>query len=243
VKRPVATIITTGDEVVAPVVVPEPGQIRDVNSFTLTALAAAAGCETRLADRIPDSCAGLLDTLQKAAPESDFILVSGGSSVGDRDFTLAAITALPDVELLFHGVSLKPGKPTLLARQNHTLIFGVPGHTVAAMTVFQEIVEPTLAAWQGISVAPCRMLVRAQLGSPLRPDRERDEIFRVRLEATGENLTAWPLPAKSGLITVMTRAQGMVFTQAGQSELRAGDEVEVQVLPDRLGGFVQGVLR
>lgn len=243
VKRPVATIITTGDEVVAPGVVPEPGQIRDVNSFTLTALAVAAGCETRRAGRIPDSCAGLLDTLQKAVPESDFVLVSGGSSVGDRDFTTAAITALPDVELLFHGVSLKPGKSTLLARQNHTLIFGVPGHTVAAMTVFQEIVEPTLAAWQGISEEPCRIAVRAQLGSPLRPDRERDEIFRVRLEAKGENLTAWPLPAKSGLITVMTRAHGMVFTQAGQSELRAGDEVEVQVLPDRLGGFVQGVLR
>lgn len=243
VKRLVATIITTGDEVVAPVMVPEPGQIRDVNSFTLSALAEAAGCEARLADRIPDSCTGLLDTLQRAVAESDLILVSGGSSVGDRDFTTAAITGLSGIELLFHGVSLKPGKPTLLARRESTLIFGVPGHTVAAMTVFQEIVEPTLAAWQGMTEPPCRIAVRAKLGSPLRPDRERDEIFRVRLETTGDDLTAWPLPAKSGLITVMARAHGMVYTQAGQPELQTGAEVAVQVLPDRLRGLFLGVLR
>ena len=243
VKRPVATIITTGDEVVAPGSSPKPGQIRDVNSFTLAALAAAAGCETHLAERIPDSCSGLSATLQNALRESDLILVSGGSSVGDRDFTTAAIAALPEVELLFHGIALKPGKPTLLARCGNTLIFGVPGHTVAAMTVFQEIVAPALAAWQGMSWPPCRIAVRGKLGASLRPDRERDEIFRVQLEKTADGLTVWPLPAKSGLITVMTRAHGMVYTQAGQPELQAGDEVEVQLLPDRLNGLYQGGLR
>lgn len=243
VKRPVAAIIATGDEVVAPGSILKPGQIRDVNSFTLSALAAAAGCETRLVERIPDSCSELSVALQNALCEADLILVSGGSSVGDRDFTTAAIAALPDVELLFHGIALKPGKPTLLARQGNTMIFGVPGHTVAAMTVFQEIVAPALAALQGMSWPPCRIAVRGKLGAPLRPDRERDEIFRVQLEKKGDDLIVWPLPAKSGLITVMTRAHGMVYTQAGQPELLAGDEVEVQVLPDRLNGICQGVLR
>ena len=242
-KRPVATIITTGDEVVAPGSSLKPGQIRDVNSFTLSALVAAAGCEPRLAERIPDSCSDLSATIRNALREADLILVSGGSSVGDRDFTTAAIAALPDVELLFHGIALKPGKPTLLARCGNTMIFGVPGHTVAAMTVFQEIVAPALAAWQGMSWPPCRIAVRGKLGVSLRPDRERDEIFRVQLEKNGEGLTVWPLPAKSGLITVMTRAHGMVYTQAGQPELRVGDEVEVQVLPDRLDGICQGGLR
>ena len=242
-KRPVATIITTGDEVVAPGSSLKPGQIRDVNSFTLSALAAAAGCEPHLAERIPDSCSELSTTLRNALRESDLILVSGGSSVGDRDFTTAAIAALPDVEILFHGIALKPGKPTLLARCGNTMIFGVPGHTVAAMTVFQEIVAPALAALQGIAAPSCRVFVRAKLGAPLRPDRERDEIIRVQLEKNGEGLTVWPLPAKSGLITVMTRAHGMVYTQAGQPELLAGAEVEVQVLPDRLNGICQGELR
>ena len=242
-KRPVATIITTGDEVAAPGGSLNPGQIRDVNSFTLSALAAAGGCEIHLAERIPDSCSELSAILQNALRESDLILVSGGSSVGDRDFTTAAIAALPDVEILFHGIALKPGKPTLLARCGDTMIFGVPGHTVAAMTVFQEIVAPALAAWQGMSWPPCRIAVRGKLGASLRPDRERDEIFRVQLEKTADGLTVWPLPAKSGLITVMTRAHGMVYTQAGQPELQAGDEVEVQLLPDRLNGLYQGGLR
>ena len=243
VKRPIATIITTGDEVVAPGSSLKPGQIRDVNSFTLSSLAAAAGCETHLAERISDSCSELSATLRNALREADLILVSGGSSVGDRDFTTAAIAALPDVEILFHGIALKPGKPTLLARCGNTMIFGVPGHTVAAMTVFQEIVASAIAARQGMSWSPCRIAVRGKLGASLRPDRERDEIFRVQLEKNGDGLTVWPLPAKSGLITVMTRAHGMVFTQAGQPELRAGDEVEVQVLPDRLNGLYQGGLR
>jgi molybdopterin molybdotransferase len=242
-KRPVATIITTGDEVVAPGSSLKPGQIRDVNSFTLSSLAAAAGCETHLAERIFDSCSELSATLRNALRESDLILVSGGSSVGDRDFTAAAIAALPDVEILFHGIALKPGKPTLLARCGNTMIFGVPGHVVAAMTVFQEIVAPALAALQGMSWPPCRIAVRGKLGAPLRPDRERDEIFRVQLEKKGDDLIVWPLPAKSGLITVMTRAHGMVYTQAGQPELMAGDEVEAQVLPERLNGICQGVLR
>ena len=243
VKRPVATIITTGDEVAAPGSILKPGQIRDVNSFTLSALAAAAGCEIRLAERISDSCSDLSATLQNALRESDLILVSGGSSVGDRDFTTAAIAALPDVEILFHGIALKPGKPTLLARCGNAMIFGVPGHTVAAMTVFQEIVAPALAAWQGMSWPPCRIAVRGILGASLRPDRERDEIFRVQLEKNGDELIVWPLPAKSGLITVMTRAHGMVYTQAGQPELLAGAAVEVQVLPARLNGNCQGELR
>ena len=242
-KRPVATIITTGDEVVAPGSSLKPGQIRDVNSFTLSSLAAAAGCETHLAERLSDSCSELSATLRNALNESDLILVSGGSSVGDRDFTAAAIAALPDVEILFHGIALKPGKPTLLARCGNTMIFGVPGHVVAAMTVFQEIVAPALAALQGMSWPPCRIAVRGKLGAPLRPDRERDEIFRVQLEKKGDDLIVWPLPAKSGLITVMTRAHGMVYTQAGQPELMAGDEVEAQVLPERLNGICQGVLR
>ena len=243
VKRPVATIISTGDEVVAPGSILKQGQIRDVNSYTLSALATAAGCETRLTKRVFDSCSSLLTILQNTVPESDLILVSGGSSVGDRDFTTAAIAALSDVEILFHGVALKPGKPTLLARCGNTLIFGVPGHTVAAMTVFQEIVAPALAAGQGMFWPPCRITVRGKLGASLQPDRERDEIFRVQLEKSGKGLTVWPLPAKSGLITVMTRAHGMVLTQAGQPELRAGDEVEVQILPDRLNGLYQGGLQ
>lgn len=243
VKKPVVTVITTGDEIVPPEASPLPGQIRDVNSFTLAALAELAGCEVIQAERVADSQDGLTAVLQAAMSTSDLILVSGGSSVGDRDFTTVAVQSLPGAQTLFHGVALKPGKPTLLAMVGHTAVFGIPGHTVAAMTVFQEIVEPALAARQGMLTSEARFVIQARLGAGLRADAERDEIFRVRLEQTAAGVIAWPLPAKSGLVTVMTRAQGMVYIPAGQPELRVDDLVEVRVLADRVGGNWRGGAR
>lgn len=242
-KKPVVTVITTGDEIVSPEVVPLPGQIRDVNSFTLSALAETAGCDVVQAGRVPDCLDGLTAVLQTALVKSDLILISGGSSVGDRDYTTTAVRALPGVRLLFHGVALKPGKPTLLAMVGGTAVFGIPGNTVAAMTVFHEIVEPALAARQGMAASDSRFVIQARLGSCLRPDSDRDEIFRVQLEQTAEGVVAWPLPAKSGLITVMTRAHGMVYAQAGQPERQPGELVEVQVLMDRVSGKWRGAAR
>lgn len=243
IKKPVVTVVTTGDEIIPPEATPLPGQIRDVNSFTLAALAELAGCEVIQAERVADSQEGLTAVLQAALATSDLILVSGGSSVGDRDYTTVAVESLPGARTLFHGVALKPGKPTLLAMVGHTALFGIPGHTVAAMTVFHEIVKPALAARQGMSVDDGRFVIQAQLGTELRPDAERDEIFRVRLEQTESGVIAWPLPAKSGLVTVMTRAHGMVYLPAGHAKLQAGDPVDVQLLVERLGGNWQGRVR
>ena len=242
VKKPVVTVVSTGDEIVSPDTIPEPGQIRDVNSFTLCALAENAGCEVRLNKRVPDSQDGLLTVLIAAVAESDVVLVSGGSSVGERDFTTTAVQALPDVKILFHGIALKPGKPTLMAVAGDTVLFGLPGHTVAAATVFQEIVEPALYARQGIKTASTRFVIEAELGAPLRTDLEREEIIRVRLEQRPDRVLAWPLPAKSGLITTLSRAQGLIYVKAGQAPMQAGETVAVQVVMDRVNGMWQGVL-
>jgi molybdopterin molybdotransferase len=243
IKKPIVTVLTTGDEIIDPGEQPKPGQIRDVNSYTLTALAEEAGCEVRLPDKIPDDQDLLLTALTAAVAESDIVLISGGSSVGDRDFTTSAVQALPGVTVLFHGVALKPGKPTLMAVVGETAVFGIPGHTVAAMTVFQEIVAPAIAARLGMPQDCGRVFIRARLGEALRPDLDRDEIFRVRLERRNDGVIAWPLPARSGLITVMTRADGMVYAKAGQAELQAGEVVEVQLLLDRMCGTWRGELR
>jgi len=243
IKKPVVTVVSTGDEIVSPDTVPEPGQIRDVNSFTLCALAENAGCEVHLNQRVPDSQAGLLMVLITAVAESDVVLVSGGSSVGDRDFTTTAVQALPDVKILFHGIALKPGKPTLMAVVGDTVLFGLPGHTMAAATVFQEIVEPALYARQGIKNASSRFVIEAELGAPVRTDLEREEIIRVRLEQRSDKVVAWPLPAKSGLITTMSRAQGMIYAKAGQAPMQTGDSVAVHVVMDRVNGMWQGVIR
>ncbi len=242
-KKPIVTVITTGDEIVPPHAIPLPGQIRDVNSYTLFALAEAAGCEVQLTERIPDSLEELLAMLKAAVSRSDIVLVSGGSSVGDRDFTTQAVQALPDIKVLFHGIALKPGKPTLMALAGNTVLFGIPGNTVAAMTVFREIVEPAVAAWQGDAKRLPQFVVRARLGASIRPDSERTAIFRVRLEQKNGELVAWPLSDKSGLITVMTRAHGEVRTEAGQAQLQTGESVNVRLAIDRVGGIWEGAVQ
>ena len=243
VKKPVVTVVTTGDEIVSPGVASQPGQIRDVNSFTLSALAETAGCEVRPALRVPDSQERLLSVLKEAVRESDVVLISGGSSVGDRDFTTSAVQVLPGSKILFHGVALKPGKPTLMAMVGETVVFGIPGNTVAAMTVFAEIVAPALSVLQGHLQEPPRFVIQAKLGVSLYPEAERDAIFRVHLEQRGDIVVAWPLSAKSGLITVMTKAHGSVYAKAGQREMPAGATVEVQILPDRVSGLWHGAAR
>lgn len=242
-KKPVVTVVTTGDEIVSPGETPEPGQIRDVNTYTLSALSREAGCDLYSTYRVTDSLKDLKAVLSDAVRMSDVILISGGSSVGERDFTTAAVQALPGVKILFHGVSMKPGKPLLMAVMGKTVLFGIPGHTVAAMTVFREIVEPALAVFQGTSDRIPQFFIQARLGTELTPDKERDEIFHVRLECREGKIWAWPLPAKSGLISVMTRAQGVLYTNAGQATKRVGETVDIRVLPNRLEGPWRGGLR
>lgn len=243
VKKPAVTVVTTGDEIVSGAGTLKTGQIWDVNSYTLAALSEEAGCVVRRIVRVRDSEAALASVLAEAAGESDVVLISGGSSVGGRDYTAAAIMKLSGAKIQFHGVALKPGKPSLLAMTSSTALFGLPGHTVAAITVFREIVRPALAALQRERAALPQLAVRAKLGAALQPDRHREEIFRVRLEQQGGAVIAWPLPPKSGLISTMSRAHGLVYAHAGQAEIGAGEDVDVQVMPERLVGQWQVELK
>ena len=242
VKKPVVAIITTGDEVIAPEMSPGPGQVRDVNSYTLSALAYEAGCEVHTVGRVPDRPDVLADTLAKAVAESEFVLVSGGSSVGDRDFTAAVVANLTGAKLIFHGIAIKPGKPTLMAMVGQTAVFGIPGHAVAAMTIFAEIVAPVIRTYMGVRDTVSRYRIKALLGNTLVPDSVRDEIVRVRLEKQDETIIAHPLPSRSGLITTMSRAHGLIYLQAGQPALHKDAEIEVQLL-ENSNGILYCILR
>jgi len=235
VKKLRVFIVTTGDEIVEPTAKPGPGQVRDVNSYTLSALALEAGCEVVSVVRAPDRLDILTEIIFKAAAESDIVLVSGGSSVGDRDFTTPAVASLPEAKIVFHGIAIKPGKPSLMAMAGKTAVFGIPGHAVAAMTIFAEIVEPVIRKIMGASGCSSRFFVKACLCAALQPDKERDEIVRVILERRDGILTAVPLPPRSGLITSMSRAHGLIYTQKGQPMINEGAEVEVQLLKNNDG--------
>lgn len=229
-RKPRVGIISTGDEVVPVAAVPGPGQIRDVNSTTLSAMTVAAGGQSRVYGIVQDSLALLKTTCTQALAENDMVLISGGSSVGMRDFTIEAFEAQADAEIMVHGVSISPGKPTILARSGPKPMWGIPGHVTSAMVVFRVLVQPFVAHLGGLDdrfrrglTIPCR------LARNLPSSQGRVDFVRVRLEHRDGELYAEPVLGKSGLIHTMVKADGLVRIAAPVEGLDKGDAVAVEL--------------
>ena len=227
--RPRCAVLSTGDELVPVEQTPRVGQVRDVNSHALGALIAQAGGVPVLHGLVPDNEAALTAAVARAVDESDVVFLSGGSSVGLRDLTQAAITSLPDSEILAHGVALSPGKPTILARVGGKAVWGLPGQVTSAQIVMLVFGCPFLRHLQGDAVAfdPARRrTVRAVLARNVPSKPGREDYVRARLEADG----AYPVLGRSGLLKTMIRAHGLVRVPADSEGLDAGAEVDVWIL-------------
>lgn len=154
-KIPKIGIISTGDEIVPIEQTPPFGKIRDINSYTLAGLIIESGAQPVQYGIVKDNEESLYKTCSKAIAETDMVIISGGSSVGTRDFTVNVLSSLKDTEILVHGISISPGKPTILAKSGSTHakpIWGLPGHVVSAMVVFKVVVAPFLNKIRGFSV-------------------------------------------------------------------------------------------
>ncbi|KKM11344.1 molybdenum cofactor biosynthesis protein [Clostridiales bacterium PH28_bin88] len=220
-------IISTGNEVVAPGVTPAPGQVRDINSYTLHAMVEDSGGKPALYGIIPDQFAALKASVEKAAAENDLVLISGGSSVGTRDFTVGVLESLGQPGILFHGISLRPGKPTIAAVSGDKLIFGLPGHPASAMVVFDLLVRPLLVC--GEYNCFTQRVARAKLSRNLASGAGREDHVRVRFKEVDGELWAEPVLGKSGLISVMVKAEGEIVIPLEQEGLLAGTVVKVQL--------------
>jgi molybdopterin molybdotransferase len=141
-KRPKIGLISTGDEIVSIDATPGPGQIRDINTYTLSGQIMAAGAIPVIYGIITDDVGLLHAACAKILAETDMVIISGGSSVGMRDVTIDAIQRFDGAEILVHGIPISPGKPTLLARVENKAVWGLPGHVTSAMVVFDRIVRP-----------------------------------------------------------------------------------------------------
>jgi molybdopterin molybdotransferase len=219
-------IISGGDEVVDPEQVPGPGQIRDINSYTLSALVRRAGHQPWLVGVFPDRYAELMAAAQQALPAADVIVLSAGSSVSLRDMTADVVDGLGSPGVLVHGVSLKPGKPTILAVCDGKPVFGLPGNPVSCMVTFDLFVAPTLAHLSGAAAAPRRTVV-ARLTHNVASATGRDDYVQVRLEESPAGLQAVPVFGKSNLIFTLIRADGMLRVPLDRSGLNAGEQVEI----------------
>ncbi len=228
--RPRIGILSTGDEVVPVDKVPAPGQIRDVNSAALAGFIAAAGGLPQAYGIVPDDYDALLATCRQALAANDMVLISGGSSVGTRDFTIDVLQALEAAEILVHGVSIRPGKPTILARAESKPVWGLPGHVTSAMVVFAVLVRPFLEHLGGVDPQfKRRFHVPARLTRNLPSVQGRVDYVRVRLVAGAGGMEADPVLGKSGLIRTMAMADGLLCIDENTEGLDRGAVVPVEL--------------
>ncbi|MBI5550238.1 MAG: molybdopterin molybdotransferase MoeA [Desulfobacterales bacterium] len=224
--QPRVGIVSTGDEVVPVEALPQPGQVRDVNAHTLAALVRQCGGQAARYGIVPDRYETLLSVCRQALAQNDMVLVSGGSSVGTRDLTVDVLAALEQSRILVHGVSISPGKPTILAQCGAKPFWGLPGHVTSAMVVFMVLVRPFLAHLAGwTNDAPVR--VPARLTRNVASAQGRVDFVRVRLTHQTGEIWAEPILGASGLIRTMVAADGLIAIDRNSEGLEQGAAVEV----------------
>ncbi|MFC1826160.1 gephyrin-like molybdotransferase Glp [Thermodesulfobacteriota bacterium] len=227
-QRPVIAIISTGDEVVAVHEDPGPGRIRDINTYTLSTLVQGVGGIPLPLGIVGDDFDDLFGLCTTALEQSDMILISGGSSVGTRDFTIDVLSALPDAAIMVHGISISPGKPTILARSRNHALWGLPGHVVSAMVVFEVVVRPFIEHIGGFALRHKKNFkLSARLSRNLSSPQGRIDYVRVRLIEKEGEVWAQPILGKSGLINTMIKADGLIEIGINTEGLDKGTLVEV----------------
>jgi molybdopterin molybdotransferase len=223
-------LISTGDEIVDADASPLPGQVRNINQYSLAGLIEECGAELKDWGVIADQRNSLANAIGEALEWADLVLLSGGSSMGAKDIALETILSFRDAEFIFHGISVSPGKPTIFARACGKPILGLPGYPVSALVIFDLFAAPLIRKLGGEerqTLAGSQRTIRALLATNIASQIGREDYVRIRLERKEDSLMAMPLPNKSGAIFTLVKADGMVRIDLNQEGLEAGQEVEV----------------
>ncbi|MGC2061634.1 MAG: gephyrin-like molybdotransferase Glp [Thermodesulfovibrionales bacterium] len=231
-EKPVVSIISTGDEIIPAAATPELGQIRDINSYLLKGLITNAGGKALRMGIFRDDYQEIRTAVEEAMEGSDMVLVSGGTSVGTKDLIAGIITDIGNPGLLFHGVSLKPGKPLIGGIIRGVPVFGLPGHPAAVSICFELFILPVLQRLSGHdepAAGLLRPVVFARLTKNIASTQGREEHVRVILEKREDGLWAIPVISKSGLVTTMVRTDGTVVIPLSQNGIEQGQLAEVRL--------------
>ena len=229
-RKPRVAILSSGDEVVPPEVEPEPGQVRDVNSYALEALVRAAGGEPVLYPILPDRIDAFREAAQRALASSDLVLFTAGSSVSVRDLTAEVIAGLGEPGVLVHGISVRPGKPTILAVCGGKPVVGLPGNPVSALVIARIFVVPVIERFLGLERSGAEASVAARLMANIPSQAGREDWIPVRLTLDSDGYQAEPVYGRSNLIFTLTRADGLIRIPAPANGLATGSTVVVYLL-------------
>ena len=227
-KKMRLTVISTGDELVDASTTPELGQIYDINTYALVALAEKHGFSVVHSVVLKDEEQLLKETVREAMNFSDMVVVSGGSSQGKKDVTAKVMDELCTPGVFTHGLALKPGKPTIggYDTESRTILIGLPGHPVAAMMVFELI-----GVWivEELTGKKKRKEIRASMETNVASAPGKATCQLVELIEGEEGYLARPIFGKSGLITTLTRADGYTMIDVNKEGLKPGEVVKVQL--------------
>ncbi len=229
-RQPRLGIISSGDEVVAPEVAPAPGQVRDVNAYTLSALVQETGGVPLRYGIVPDREDALRAVAGKALAECQAVVITAGSSASTRDLTAKVINDLGKPGVLVHGVNVRPGKPTILAVCDGKAVIGLPGNPVSALVIATLFVKPLIERLLGLQAERPRPSRLARLRLNLPSQAGREDWIAVRLLSTPDGYQAEPIFSKSNLIFSLARADGLVRIPADATGLAAGEMVEVLLM-------------
>lgn len=219
VRKAVVGIISTGDEIVDFSEKPVSGQIRDINSVMLTSLMRENGCEVINYGIVKDKKEKLAEVFRRSLTECDIVLLSGGSSKGERDMTAEIISERGG--LLFHGLSLKPGKPTILGKCDNKAVFGLPGHPAAAYFVALRLVIPFLAQLSGTEYKAFKG--KYILSTDIPSNHGREEMVAVKIK----DGKIYPVFGKSGLVSLLSESDGYIIIDRNREGIFSGEEAEV----------------
>ena len=230
-RRPRVALLATGDEVVPPEADAGPGQVRDVNSYSLAGQITQAGGLPVRCGIAPDNYDALLAAAGAALAEAEALVLSAGSSVSARDMTAQVVEKLGAPGVLVHGVAVKPGKPTILAVARGKPVFGLPGNPGSAMVIADLFVVPTVYRLQGLQQAQQRQSVLARLTHNVNSQTGRVDYVPARLRRNGATgaLEAEPIFGQSNQIFTLVSADGMILVPINATGLSAGEMVEVRL--------------
>jgi molybdopterin molybdotransferase len=221
--KPRVAIYGTGNEITPQGQPLRPGQVYDTNSYTLTGIVEANGCVALRRRLVHDTREDVAAALKEAAA-FDLGIFIGGSSVGSRDLVAGIVGELGVVR--FHGLKVKPGKPTLFGIVDEIPIFGMPGYPTSCLSNAYIFLIPALRKLAGLPPAEMSK-IRVRLDKPIEKDREREYFCTVRLQDD----KAIPVFKTSSDITSMTHADGLIIVPRGTGKIRSGTKVEVYLLP------------
>ncbi|MHA2166749.1 MAG: molybdopterin biosynthesis protein [Candidatus Hodarchaeales archaeon] len=225
-------IMSSGDEIISPGSVLTPGSLYDSNSPVLEGLLKESGIVPINFGICPDNPVKLMENISQAIKSVDILLISGGTSAGEGDYSYRSITDLGG-QLLFHGVAMKPGKPLAVGTIKNSLIVTLPGFPASAIFSFNSVILPLINKWMKTPLKQSKN-IDALLKQKIRSTTGRTNFKHVHIINDNEDFVAFPVRGTSGSLTMLERADGFLTIEENREFLLPGDRVEVTLLKDKM---------